>query len=732
MVKIGATRINTSSSSRTSKGKESTQQSSGSAPPSRIIGEGEMAELIRGFDWGKTLLGPEETWPDILITTVNLLLASRHPMFLWWGPGLIQFYNDGYRPCIRADKHPSAVGQRGIECWPEIWPIIGPQIEAVMNQGVSTWNTNQLVPINRNGSLEEVYWTYSYSPVRDKDGTVHGTLVVCSETTEQVLSERRLRTLLAITGDSAAKDQLRESRELLPFAETLVKKLDEIPIDIPFAALHLLTQGDFLHAGSTASTGALSHPEHWPLATVVDAGTPMLIDDLNQRFGDISCPPWPEPVTRAYLLPLQVSGSPIRAVLVFGISPRLPFDKNYETFFHLIGARITGLLQSEIHQEELAEAAKRFSRLAEANPFGMVIGNLRGELEYANPAFLNTLGYSSAELSSGMVRWDDLTPPEFSDADAHALRQLLATGQCEVYEKAYIAKDGREIPILLGASIIESSTREPKIAAFVTDLSPLKLAQEELRKANDALEKKVTQRTAALESEILDRRRAEISLRELTGRLLLAQDEERRFMARELHDHAGQTLVALGMNLSALQAAAKAQSSGIVSLAAQTQQLSDDLSKEIRTLSYLLHPPLLDETGLASALRWYVEGFSERSKIQVEIDLPANLHRLPRELELVIFRVVQESLTNIHRHSGSSSARIHLSRSESAVEFEVSDRGKGMKPERLLEMTAARVGVGVRGMEERIRQFHGTLRIDSNGEGTKVAVTIPLTSSAAS
>lgn len=266
----------------------------------------------------------------------------------------------------------------------------------------------------------------------------------------------------------------------------------------------------------------------------------------------------------------------------------------------------------------------------------------------------------------------------------------------------------------------------------MTDLSPLKLAQEELRKANDALEKKVTQRTAALESEILDRRRAEISLRELTGRLLLAQDEERRFMARELHDHAGQTLVALGMNLSALQAAAKAQSSGIVSLAAQTQQLSDDLSKEIRTLSYLLHPPLLDETGLASALRWYVEGFSERSKIQVEIDLPANLGRLPRELELVIFRVVQESLTNIHRHSGSSSARIHLSRSESAVEFEVSDRGKGMTPERLLEMTAARVGVGVRGMEERIRQFHGTLRIDSNGEGTKVAVTIPLTSSAAS
>ena len=161
-----------------------------------------MAELIRGFDWASSPLGRIETWSDTLVITVNLLLASRHPMFLWWGPDLIQFYNDGYRPSIRADKHPSAIGQRGRECWPEIWPIIGPQIEAVMGQGSSTWNTNQLVPINRNGKLEEVFWTYSYSPVRDKDGTVRGTLVVCSETTEHVLSERRLRTLLAVTAAS--------------------------------------------------------------------------------------------------------------------------------------------------------------------------------------------------------------------------------------------------------------------------------------------------------------------------------------------------------------------------------------------------------------------------------------------------------------------------------------------------------------------------------------------------
>ncbi len=159
----------------------------------RIFGDGEMAELTRHFDWSKTPIGPIQTWPDTLITTVNMMLATRHPMFLWWGPELIQFYNDSYRSSIREDKHPKALGQRGIECWPEVWPIIGPQIDAVMNRGQSSWHRNQLVPIYRHGKLEDVYWTYGYSPVRDGDGTICGTLVVCSETTEEVLSERRLR-----------------------------------------------------------------------------------------------------------------------------------------------------------------------------------------------------------------------------------------------------------------------------------------------------------------------------------------------------------------------------------------------------------------------------------------------------------------------------------------------------------------------------------------------------------
>ena len=322
-----------------------------------------------------------------------------------------------------------------------------------------------------------------------------------------------------------------------------------------------------------------------------------------------------------------------------------------------------------------------------------------------------------------------LTPPEYAQADAQAVAQLQQRGHCDVYEKVYTAKDGRRVPILIGAATIDASRSEPEIAAFVTNLTPLKAAEAALRNANEELEKKVAQRTAALESEILDRKRAEMSLRELTGRLLVAQDEERRHMARELHDHAGQTLVALTLNLAALQeldgppAFRDDGFAGTKPTAFRRSRL-----KEIRTLSYLLYPPLLDEPGLRSALQWYVEGFSKRSGIVVDLELPTDSGRIPRSLELVVFRIVQESLTNIHRHSGSPSANIRLIRSAKSIEVEIADRGTGIPVAKKQEMTAAQVGVGVRGMEERVRQFDGTLHIESSSAGTKVTAKIPLKS----
>ena len=153
-----------------------------------------MGTLTRAFNWSDSPLGPPETWPHSLHTLVSLLLSSKFPMFLWWGPDLIQFYNDAYRPSLgNQGKHPKALGQRGQDCWPEIWPIISPLIHQVMTGGAATWSEDQLVPIYRNGKIEDVYWTFSYSPVKDESGKVGGVLVICNETTLKVENFKTLQ-----------------------------------------------------------------------------------------------------------------------------------------------------------------------------------------------------------------------------------------------------------------------------------------------------------------------------------------------------------------------------------------------------------------------------------------------------------------------------------------------------------------------------------------------------------
>ena len=235
--------------------------------PYRIVCKGEMADLTRRFHWETTSLGPIESWPDELITTVNLLLASSFPMFLWWGPDLIQFYNDSYRPSIREDKHPSALGQRGEECWQEAWAIIGPDIETVVAKGESIWNVNRLVPIFRHGRIEEVFWTYSYSPVRDREGRVEGVLVVCNDTTVQVLNERRLRTLLTI------EKEVFKAQSLDELANQLVHTLDNNPADIPFAALYRVENTKIRLVGETGLESRVQDATKVPpLQTAADMG----------------------------------------------------------------------------------------------------------------------------------------------------------------------------------------------------------------------------------------------------------------------------------------------------------------------------------------------------------------------------------------------------------------------------------------------------------------------------
>jgi PAS domain S-box-containing protein len=229
--------------------------------------------------------------------------------------------------------------------------------------------------------------------------------------------------------------------------------------------------------------------------------------------------------------------------------------------------------------------------------------------------------------------------------------------------------------------------------------------------------------------DIHDRKEAaeKVRIADDTLRLMKIQDEERRRIARELHDSAGQTLTVLGMELAQLVQRAETEALGLAKAGREIEQMVQQLHREIRTTSYLLHPPLLDEAGLSSALEWYVQGVAERSGLEIKLSVSGDLGRLPSEMELAIFRVVQECLTNIHRHADSRIARIRIAPGhDESICIEVQDEGKGISAERLAEIQSRGSGVGIGGIRERLRQFSGTLRIESDQSGTRVFARLPL------
>jgi signal transduction histidine kinase len=272
---------------------------------------------------------------------------------------------------------------------------------------------------------------------------------------------------------------------------------------------------------------------------------------------------------------------------------------------------------------------------------------------------------------------------------------------------------GDELLATVGALLrMKRAEREARLQAAEAEK-----ARQELRTAHDELEMRVRERTAELAHKSEE-------IRELTGRLLQSQDDERRRLARELHDSTGQMLAAMKINLDSIGSEMQGKNAAVDKLVAETTGYTVEISRQLRTMSYLLHPPLLDETGLQSALRWYAEGFAQRSGIQVDLKINPEFRRLPDDLEIALFRVVQESLTNIHRHSGSPTASIELTSSPENIQLQIVDDGKGM-PDRALQGSKFVPGVGIMGMQERMRQFGGTFEILSRGKGTTVVATVP-------
>lgn len=358
---------------------------------------------------------------------------------------------------------------------------------------------------------------------------------------------------------------------------------------------------------------------------------------------------------------------------------------------------------AEVSDDALPKREDMYRVLVEQIPALVFIAYLDRRISeaYVSPQIESALGFSQEEWLGDPIRWYGQIHPEDKQRWTVDASDMLLTGNPLKSAYRVIAQDGRVVWFQCEVKMVRREDGRPWFLHGVGfDISELKQTEQALRERTVAFQK-------------------------LSSRLLRMQDEEHRRIARELHDSLGQYLAALKISVGLLRRSGGDRTDAHCS---EIEEIADRCIDETRTLSHLLHPPLLDELGFASAAKWYVEEFAKRSGIQVSLDFPSNLERLAEGAEVALFRVLQEALTNIHRHSGSQTAEIGLEIDDFEVSLQVRDHGRGIPPELLerFQKTGGETGVGLAGMRERMHELGGRLEIHSDGKGTQVRVTVAL------
>jgi PAS domain S-box-containing protein len=442
------------------------------------------------------------------------------------------------------------------------------------------------------------------------------------------------------------------------------------------------------------------------VATALRTGQP---DVCNDVAGDARMAPWREGALRHGLraiasFPLKVADRTVAALVCFAPEAGF-FDEDEFRLLQAVALDVSYALASiesdrerDLARERLLQVQKRSELIIENSLDAIVAIETSGSICLWNAQAEQLFGWSRGE-ALGLTLTDTIIPERMHEAHRHGMRRYLESGGRTILgrriELVARHRDGHEFPVELS-------------------VSPIKVGEHLMFFASIR--------------DITARKEAERSLREMTGHLLEVQDEERRAIGRELHDSTAQTLSALSMNLGMFEDVFPDLGSEGARLVQDCCRLLESAMSEVRTVSYLLHPPMLDELGLVAALRWYAHGFKQRTKIEVMLDLPPELPRLAKEQELAVYRLVQEGLGNIHRHSGSATARIGLIYQADRVQLEISDSGRGL-PAGVLDDLAhggSTLGVGLAGMRERARLLGGSLELASGQQGTTVRFVIPI------
>jgi PAS domain S-box-containing protein len=385
----------------------------------------------------------------------------------------------------------------------------------------------------------------------------------------------------------------------------------------------------------------------------------------------------------------------------------------------VVGKKNIYVLRLKELEKELREKELRFQRLMDGNIIGVIVAGMQGIFE-ANDVFLNMVGYTRKDLADGVIDWQKMTPPEYADRDEKGIKELQDKGFCSPIEKEYIRKDRTRIPILIGASLL---SREPlRWICFVLDLT-------ELKHAHDQLEQRVRDRTfqlvsanKALEQEVLQRQTAEDALRHLSRRLLEAQETERRNVALELHDGLGGSLVAIKMALEKrIDDVHKGKAASGSTTLEHTLDMVKKCMRDNRRIQRNLRPSVLDHLGLASAVRSLCDEFENNNGIRMTCTLEIDGVKVPEDLKIILYRVSQEALNNIAKHSGAKSVDLSLTHHHGLIQLTIKDNGRGFDVEGALSPEKIRQGIGLASMKERCELFGGSFSIHSSlDEGTTV------------
>lgn len=415
-------------------------------------GDGEMARLMRAHDWEACGLGCPEGWPAELRTAARLCVTSRFPIVIWWGEDLRLLYNDAYVPALGERKHP-AIGRPGREVWADIWHIVGPQLQSVVETGDATWSTDVLLPMDRSGYLEETYWTYSYGPILLEGGGVGGVFTPCTETTTQVVSSRRLRTLHRL-GEAAAGRSVEEACALA--AEALAQD----PADVPFARVFLTDPDDPDRARAAAGTPGV--PEAVP-AGAVDLREPPWAEVRERRLASVIDLGGPDG-RRAAIHPLRSPTGPAPVgYMMAGISPALAFDAAYETFFALVARQVATLLVSAAAFQDERRRAEALDELDRAKT--TFFSNVSHELR-------TPLTLVLAPLADALMDGRPLEGPPLVMAHRNGLRLLRMVNTLLDFARAEAGRaDAAFEPVDLGPLTAElASGFQPVMARGGLDL----------------------------------------------------------------------------------------------------------------------------------------------------------------------------------------------------------------------------------------------------------------------